>query len=150
MLAYLRDLTGSDFRGKSFDSRLRIQKAVYFLKQFKHPWTSDYSFGDYFHGPYSLSLAGDYYRLMTEALPATPYMRVDLPKHAASCIGEAVKRGNDFLEAAATIHIFLARNPGASREKAVRHLNWIKPQLAPYASEALLFLEKYRMIQSAT
>jgi uncharacterized protein YwgA len=150
LLAHLQDLTGSDLSGRTFDSRLRIQKAVYFLRELGHPWVHEYTFGDYFHGPYSPALADNYYKLMTKGLPGTRPLRTDLPTGAASLLREAIGRGNRFLETAATLHIFLSRNPKASRAAAVRHLRWIKPQLSRYADEAVSFLEKHRVIPSAT
>lgn len=149
LLSYLRDLTRSDLSGRTFDSRLRIQKAVYFLRELGHPWAREYAFGDYFHGPYSPTLADHYYKLMIKGLPTTPPLRTDLPKGAASLLKESIDRGNRFLETAATLHVFLTRNPKASRAAAVRHLSWIKPQLSRYADEAVTFLEKHRVIPSA-
>lgn len=150
LLLYFRNLTGSDFSGRTFSSRLRIQKTIYFLQRFNHPWTREYSFGEYFHGPYSPALAADYYALAARTLRHTPSQQIEVPKNATDFVKEALGHGNPFLETAATLDIFLNRNPTSTTTDATRHLRWLKPQLSSFADEAITFLRKYRMIPGAT
>lgn len=150
VLAYLSDVTRSDFSGRTFESRLRIQKAVYFLRELGHPWVQEYSFGEYFHGPYSRTLADDYYALMRKGLPKRAPASIGLTRAAEALVRESITRGNRFLETLSTLHFFLRGNPGAPRAAAVRHLRWIKPQLSRYVDEAVPLLAKYRVVPDAT
>ena len=66
-LAWLVRFLGLSVEGllnlDSFDSRLRVQKAVFFLKHLGVKPFTDYEFNMYLRGPYSPTLAQDYYRL---------------------------------------------------------------------------------------
>ena len=50
-----------DFNINNFDSRIRLQKYVYLLSHFTNMFR--YGYNSYLRGPYSPSLARDYYRL---------------------------------------------------------------------------------------
>lgn len=153
-LAVLLDWLGStyrrDFSGASFDSRLRIQKAVYFLKQFGYPTAKSYSFGDYFYGPYSPILARDYYAIRTAGAKPTGGSPRPVPEEAQAFLKEAIGGGNDLLEAAATVHAFFARNQGATIGMAKSHLDQIKPRLSKHASEAFALLRQFALTRAAT
>ncbi|WP_202320005.1 hypothetical protein [Archaeoglobus neptunius] len=60
----LKEAKIHDFKIKSFESRLRLQKYVYIAKEL-FGMSLDYPFNLYLRGPYSPTLADDYYRLPT-------------------------------------------------------------------------------------
>jgi len=150
-LQALTTLTAQDFSGNTFDSRLRIQKAIYFLKAYGYGPAREYSFGDYFHGPYSSKLADQYYELRGEG-PKRPVVNPApvFPAGFIEFLREATKAGIDTLEAAATMHAFLTRNRGASGADAIAYLRKVKGWLASRGREALSLLERHRLVPVVT
>lgn len=151
MLERLKRATSHDFSGNTFQSRLRIQKAIYFLRAFGYGPAQEYSFGDYFHGPYSPRLANQYYELrnldpagsIAEPTPALPPASIEF-------LREATKAGNATLEAAATMHAFLTRNRGPSGDDVIAYLGSVKRWLAGRGTEALSLLKKHGLVPGAT
>jgi len=150
LLRWLEDTTGEDFSGRTFDSRLRIQKAIYFLRALRNPIAMKYTFGDYFYGPYSPSLAHDYYELMGIRAPLSKSRPIPAGPTAAPLLKEATGRGNDFLEACATIHAYLARNPPSTASEAKDYIRVTKPLLKGLADEAVAFLRKHKLLGAST
>jgi len=151
ILEALKTATSQDFSGSSFQSRLRIQKAIYFLRAFGYGRAKEYSFGDYFHGPYSPKLANQYYELRSldssrVAVSPTP----TFPPAAIEFLREATKAGNDMFEAAATMHAFLTRNRDASGDDAIAYLGKVKGWLVSRGREALSLLKKHGLVPGAT
>jgi len=66
-IAWLIDLLGVPLNKlvspESIDERLKVQKAVFLLRHLGFAPFKDYEFGTYLRGPYSPTLAEDYYRL---------------------------------------------------------------------------------------
>ncbi len=151
ILAALKGATSRDFSGRSFQSRLRIQKAVYFLRAFGYGPAKEYSFGDYFHGPYSPKLANQYYDLRSlDPAGVAVGLMPTVPTAAIEFLREATKAGNDMLEAAATMHAFLTRNRDASGDDAIAYLGKVKGWLVGRGREALSLLEKHGLVLGAT
>jgi len=151
ILAALKRATSQDFSGRSFQSRLRIQKAIYFLQAFGYGPAREYSFGDYFHGPYSPKLANQYYDLRSfdpagVVVGPTP----TFPPAAIEFLREVTKAGNDMLEASATMHAFLTRNRDASGDEAIAYLGKVKGWLVGRGREALSLLKKHGLVPAAT
>ena len=151
ILEALKRAASQDFSGRAFQSRLRIQKAIYFLRAFGYDPAREYSFGDYFHGPYSPKLANQYYELRSldsEEVAVGPPPA--FPPAAIEFLREAIKAGNDVLEAAATMHAFLTRNRDASGDDAIAYLGKVKGWLVGRGREALSLLKKHGLVPGAT
>ena len=138
VLRYLAKSTGQDFSGRDFPSRLRIQKTVFLLRAMKTPNVPPYPFSSYFYGPYSPSLAREYYsdRFQQEIRTAA----ATAPRVELAGLENAIRRGNDFLEAAATMLAYVEQNQGAGKASALTHLRSTKPRLAATAEEAWKWL----------
>ncbi len=148
LLNWLSESTRADFSGRNFESRLRIQKTVYILGVLGEPSARQYSFGSYFYGPYSPTLARDYYGLQEH--PESSAVSRFVPPRAAEVVLRAVEGGNDFLEAVATLHAFVQANPGASASDRKKYIETLKPRLSRYVQEALAFLEGAGLVRGHT
>ena len=150
ILRRLKEATGLELSARTFDGRLRIQKAIYFLKAFGYEPAREYSFGDYFYGPYSPRLADQYYELQPGLLPNPSFDAPALPPRSSEFLREATRGGNDVLEAAATLHAFFSRNRSASGAEAIEYLREVKGRLADLGREALSLLRRYGLAAGAT
>jgi uncharacterized protein YwgA len=152
-LCALSRATGRSLDGESFESRLRIQKAVYLFKALGAPAAAGYRFSDYFHGPYSPELAREYYALMREGKLAGAsggmVEAVDSNEVQAAVV-EAVNRGNPFMEAVATLHSIASNNPGASLSAIRGQFASLKPHLEPQYEGAIVFLRNHQLIADHT
>lgn len=137
--------TGEDFTARSFSSRLRIQKSIYLLQaQGFSPSDRKYGFNNYIRGPYSPSLARDYYEIRettdtSEGIEAES--ADDIPEPHLTHVVDAVNKGNDFLEAAATLHSVAKRNETTNEDLLVTFVENLKPELGTVLPEAHRFLE---------
>ena len=152
VLIELEATTGQRFNAETFDNRLRIQKSVYLLGALGHPIGEAYPFNDYFHGPYSPPLAQDYYELQAAgAFRPGAYSRTGaVPAPMLRAVGEAVCKGNDFLEALATLHSLASSNPGKSPNDLFSHASLLKPQLRGRFEEAWTFLTENGFVAGPT
>ncbi len=136
--------SGEKFEPDVFSRRLRIQKAVYLLKAVGYTSASKYVYGSYLRGPYSPDLAREYYAIqpggIAKARPA------DIPREYLDPVNYAIRRGNEFLEAAATLHLYASLNPRASRADLFSQVSWVKPDLKRYLEEAWEFLGKHDLL----
>jgi uncharacterized protein YwgA len=152
LAALLRDVesaTGVPLNARTFGGRLRIQKTVYLLKALGDPVAAGYSFGEYFYGPYSPVLAKDYYAL-PEKKPTGARSHIDMDEARHRSLGEAIKVGNDFLEAAATLHSVAARHPRLLPREILGHVRSLKPRLEDELQGAWEFLRKNRLVGEPT
>lgn len=60
-IEFLKDRVGFTFELDNFDHRIKLQKYVFLARAFG--WNHDYGYNLYIRGPYSSSLAKDYYNL---------------------------------------------------------------------------------------
>lgn len=101
-LRALADATGRPFTMQTKDGRIRIQKAVYFLKSTGYQPAQKFDFNIYLNGPYSPELTELYYLLeddgLKESLPAE-----DIPADTLRMFTEADARGIEFMEALTTV-----------------------------------------------
>lgn len=136
--------TGRRFDPRTFAGRLRIQKAVYLLKALGHPVARHYCYNMYLRGPYSPQLTQDYYRLVeTDVRPED----VGIDPRMLSVVNDAVRAGDSFLEAAATVHsIYKTNAPVGDREDILRMARSLKPQLSHRYGDAWDFLERTGLI----
>lgn len=105
----------------SFNQRLRVQKAVLLLNHLRvSPFTS-YNFNLYLHGPYSSSLAADYYKLQkTNAKP------VRLDENRMKTLKWFTSKDETWLEVASSIISIKERND-VSRDTLYSILTMSKP-----------------------
>jgi len=101
-LRTLADATGRPFTMLTKEGRIRIQKAVYFLKATGFPAAQKFEFNIYLNGPYSPELTELYYLLEDDGLNGSPPAK-DIPDDTVRLFAEADKRGIQFLEALTTV-----------------------------------------------
>ncbi len=147
VLHRLQQAAGQSFSPLDFERRLRIQKSIYLLKCFGYPYARRYTFGAYVRGPYSPGLAHDYYALPHGAVE-TSYA-ANIPDAYLRSIADAVRRGNDFLEAAATIHIYVKKNPTLEKADVMGYVLGLKPELESHLQEAWTFLGKNGLLRES-
>lgn len=88
---------------KSFDTRIRLQKYVYLAKHFG--WDLGYNHSLYLHGPYSSTLADDYYAIAkSNRLSKVDNNTVkEKTKTFANYLRFINKKDTEWLESAATL-----------------------------------------------
>lgn len=139
-LSQLSKSTGQSFDPSDFSKRLRIQKSIYLLKALGYGPVSKYLFGSYLRGPYSPQLAADYFALAPGTVQKTVPARI--PPNYLSPVVDAVTRGNDFLEAAATLRLYRQRNRNSDKAVIFGLVAYQKPHLEHHLEGAWAFLEK--------
>jgi len=144
ILAELSRATSKSYDASSFDSRLRIQKSIYLLSALGVPEVRSYSFSYYLRGPYSPSLAKDYY-----AIEKTPQARVKttVPHEKIEIVKECVDRGSGFLEAVSTLHSIAEGNREHGSEEIISHARALKPYLNFHLAEAWQFLLRHKLVR---
>jgi uncharacterized protein YwgA len=124
-LAWLIDFLGLTVKElvdpSSLEARLKVQKAVFLLKSLNVKPFSGYGFNLYIRGPYSPSLAADYYGL--EGVSATPVDLSGLEK----TVRWFVSHDADWLEVASSIMSIKERYPEAKPEETYSVLSLSKP-----------------------
>lgn len=116
-----------EFGARTFESRLRTQKAIYLLKVFGYPPVQHYNFTNYFHGPYCPELTAEYYAVQqgeVEEGPTPP----EIPAQSMGALLDALGRGNQFLEAVTTLHSIQRRNR-LDQTRALETVRVMKPHL---------------------
>lgn len=146
-LRALAGATGRPFTMQTKDGRIRIQKAVYFLKVTGYRPAQKFEFSIYLNGPYSPELTEVYYLLQDDGLNGFPPAK-DIPTETVRLFAEADTLGIEFLEALTTV-IDAAR----SRGHAGVGLDWataIKPHIPDETwQEVRSFLSAHpRLIES--
>ncbi len=153
MLTSLAGATHTDLDAETFDSRLRIQKAVYLFKALGSPAAQRYCFTDYFHGPYAPNLAKEYYALKDAGKLKAAVSRASAtraPSGNPAVVADAIRRGNAFLEAVTTLHSIVTRNKGASVAQIRGRFKTVKPHLDSRFEEAWRFLKDHQLIAGRT
>lgn len=97
LVAYFEEALGWEFNVEEFDDRFKMQKYVYFAREYG--LDVPYEYNIYRHGPYSPALAEDYYEISGTG---------DADRGAGMFDSDSFERlvkdrGNDWLEIAATI-----------------------------------------------
>jgi uncharacterized protein YwgA len=144
ILAELSRVTSKSYDTSTFDSRLRIQKSIYLLGALGVPEAKSYSFSYYLRGPYSSSLAKDYY-----ALEKNPTLnpKTTVPHAQIEIVKECVEKGSGFLEAVSTLHSIAEGNKNHSADEIINHARRLKPYLNFHLTEAWQFLLRHRLVQ---
>lgn len=127
VLETLAKATGRSFGHDTFSERLRTQKTIYLLRVLGIPAARQYAFNLYLRGPYSPSLAKDYYMIAPQMAGIVP---APIPERSQQIVRQFVTQGDSFLEAAATIHFIKAHSGESDKEVLLAHARRIKPQLS--------------------
>ena len=98
LIAYFEETLDWEFDVDEFDDRLKLQKLVYFARECG--LDAPYNYNIYRYGPYSPSLAEDYYEIASRGNRRVGAAGLDTSKFE-EIVGN---RGNRWLEIAATIH----------------------------------------------
>ena len=109
----------------SLDTRKRIQKLTYLASRvFEH--SLGYWYNLYIYGPYSISLAADYYRIsdVSERKSTTPKEWPEMGKFLEFVEGQST----DWLEAVTTLH-YIAAKEKISGDELVSYVKDLKPRL---------------------
>ncbi|MCH7910429.1 MAG: hypothetical protein IIB38_12535 [Candidatus Hydrogenedentes bacterium] len=144
VLKLFLDELGIDTKIESLNDRKRVQKAVY-LGQLSGI-DLGYRFGWYLLGPYSTSLARDYYELadeidLGELPPAGRQLKGPIRERLAKIVPileppEGFSESpEDWLELLASYH-YLLRIQKLDKNKTLKELSSSKPRLSPYADMA--------------
>jgi uncharacterized protein YwgA len=123
------------FNINDFDSRLRLQKYIFIAKAFEV--SIPYQYSMYVHGPYSPSLAHDYYRL--DQVNSNDYF--DLPEDFLDLVADKDER---WLELAATM--IMLNEDSSSEEDLVSRVMEIKGSSQDETVEIADELENYGLI----
>jgi len=111
----------------SFEERLRIQKAAFLLKHLEvKPFTS-YDFNLYLRGPYSPSLAADYYKLGDMTLEDFVSPRFKPNRKAERLLKWFISHPSEWLEVASSIISIRERYPSVKNEEVYSLLRLSKP-----------------------
>lgn len=139
--------TGEDYTGKSFVSRLRIQKCIYLLANLQYKPARAYRFSDYLRGPYAPSLSRDYYELAA----SEPHVdEAEIPERILAAVASATKEGILFLEAVTTLHSIWRYNKGASKEMVFSYVRRLKPHVSKLVEGAWEFLLDVGLVPTDT
>lgn len=153
LLSQLERTTGKSYAPRTFRERLRIQKSVYLMRALGDRASSRYQYSQYFYGPYSPGLAKDYYALRPGSIDGSGVRAVPpntVHGRRLAIVADAVRRGNDFLEAVVTVHSMACRNPDASKAVIQDLFGSVKEELAEKFEEAWTYLRAYGLIEMRT
>ena len=125
-LAIGRDLSVSEFK-----DRLAIQKGCYILNSWG--FGPMYRFNMYVHGPYSTTLADEYYRIGDVTFKET-----NIPEEAIRDLSDIFGKGLGYAEAYATVLMLKNKNPNASYNRIKERALELKPHLSSEIEEASL------------
>lgn len=133
------------FSPGSFQGRLRIQKVVYLLQAMGETAGRKFGFSVYYRGPYSPMLAKAYYGRLPGSF-AVGQSQDDIPPETIKALAQAADQGNDFLEAASTLHAY-GKRPNYGKEEAMNVVERMKPHLDIETIEAAWgFLSQHGLV----
>jgi uncharacterized protein YwgA len=115
----------------SFSARFRLQKAAYLLKQLGVGPFSGYGFSLYIHGPYSPTLAEQYYS-------TKPGGSAHLSPDIVDKLDWFVDHPDNWIELASAILSLRESNPGISDDDLLPTLRMSKPWVTDSAFEGVL------------
>lgn len=129
LFAAVATAIGHDLKVGKFDDRLSLQKGCYILNSWGYgPF---FKFNMYIHGPYSSSLADEYYRIGDITFTET-----DVPADRVEDLSHIFEKGLPYAEAYATLMMIRNNSPGASYDGIIKRANELKPHLKEEIEEA--------------
>ena len=117
----------------SFDHRLKVQKAAFLLNHLRVSPFTNYAFSLYLHGPYSPSLAEDYY-----ALEKAKIGSVHLDRKNLNALKWFVSKDERWLEVASSIISIKDRYADIAEERIFSTLTMSKPWITPDMFESVM------------
>ncbi len=137
-LKSLKDRDVIDFNKNSFSHRIKLQKYVFIAQ--KLGFQTNYNYSLYIHGPYSTSLADDYYSIEN-------FGNVR-PRKVTEQFIELVKdKTKNWLELAATIIMINERYDDISPDKLIELVKTAKPHADKnHLSKIIRTLEKHNCV----
>jgi len=124
---------------KSFESRLRIQKIMYFIVSKKLDNDLDYSYSVYLRGPYSPDLSKDYFSISENEFENTE----DLLGESSllrTWIEQLNKKDSLWLEIASTLRSFM--NVSYDEKKAIERVTEFKEEILNAEKKDHTYVEK--------
>lgn len=121
LVGFLKSLKGEDvidFNKDRFNHRLKLQKYVFIAQKLGFP--TNYNYSLYIHGPYSTSLADDYYSIEN-------FENVRPRKMDRQFIKLVKNKSKNWLELAATIIMIKERYDDVSHDKLIELVKTAKP-----------------------
>jgi len=109
-------------KSSAFETRLKLQKATFLLSHLKVAPFTDYSFSMYVSGPYSPSLASEYYHL-----DGIRTSRVKLDSGVKRVLKWFSSRDRKWLEVASSILSIKERNNNVEKDTVYSVLTMSKP-----------------------
>ena len=133
LLSAVAKAAGRELKIDHFEDRLIMQKGCYILNS----WGCGpkFRFNMYVRGPYSTTLADEYYSLGD----VTPGV-TDIPDVYVNDLSEILGKGLRYAEAYATVLMIKNNSPGGSYEGIMRRALDLKPHLKKEVEEASLSL----------
>jgi len=127
---------GHDLDMKEFDDRLTLQKGCYILNSWGYG--PKFRYDMYIHGPYSTSLADEYYKIGNIDIGG-----VDIKSDAIDDLKTIFGKGLHYAEAYATLMMIRDNSPNATYDSMVRRAIDLKPDLKDEIVEASVSLLNY-------
>lgn len=143
-LRQIEDYGKKTFNANSLIGRIRIQKNVYLLKILGYRPASRFEFTNYVHGPYSSSLADEYYKLESGTLKSIGPDKA-IASSIVEIVTEADSKGIEFLEALTTL--ISVKDGFKSPEQALDNAEHLKPYI-DYSvwAGATKFVDRYPVL----
>ena len=129
LLSAVATAVGRDLRIKDFEDRLSLQKGVYILNSWGYGPT--FRFNMYVHGPYSSTLADEYYRIGDIEVGET-----NMPEAAIQDLSNIFTKGLGYTEAYATLLMIRNNSPNATYDAIIKRALELKPHLKKEIKEA--------------
>lgn len=140
LASFLKALDEADilsFNKKRFTHRLKLQKYVYIARNFG--FKAPYNFSLYLHGPYSSSLADDYYAIDDFQNEES----IELDERFVKLVKN---RSEKWLELASTVIMIRKRYANINRHKLIELVKTAKPYASTKKLEAVIrLLKKYEV-----
>ena len=132
-MAAVASALGRDLKIEDFNDRLVIQKGCYILNSWG--FGPMYRFNMYVRGPYSTTLADEYYKIGDVTFRDTT-----VPDEAVDALRSIFSKGLGYSEAYTMVLMLKNKNPNASYNRIKERALELKPHLSSEIEEASLSL----------
>ena len=129
LMGAIASAIGRDLKIHTFNDRLAIQKGCYILNSWG--FGPKYRFNMYVHGPYSTSLASDYYKIGD-----ITFRETNVPESTIRELKGIFDKGLNYAEAYATVLMIKSSNPDATYDRIFKRALELKPHLSKEVEEA--------------
>lgn len=129
LFAAVATAIGRDLKIDVFDDRLSLQKGCYILNAWGYG--PSFKFNMYVHGPYSSSLADQYYKIGD-----ITFRETNIPEKAIRDLHDVFSKGLPYVESYATLMMIRDNSPNATYEGIIKRALELKPHLKKQIEEA--------------